>query len=508
LDNHITVAVIPAHNKGLLIGKTVHEVRAYVDHVIVVDNGSHDQTFTIAQAAGADCIRLDDRTGAVNAIIEGLNAALRADAACTIVLNARGLDDPHNIPYIIRPVIDGSTDLLLIAKDLDHDVPVPSSLLNGRAAIDFSTPHNGGTALYNAQKGICIMGRPAMEYIVAHQNGETAMSAILEKLVSDNFRLNGVRLARFTTNGNGDGPDSIPQTIAVIAAYNEELCIGSTVLRTQAYVDRVIVVDDGSTDATTAVAKAAGAEVITLPRNQGKAHALVAGLQEIKKTDCKAAVLIDADGQHNPDEIPKVLAPVLAGEADLVIGSRFLDQESDIPAYRVTGQVVLNVFTNLSAGQKVTDSQSGFRAVSCKALGHFDFCSDGYSIESDMIAHFAEQGLKIAEVPITVRYDVPNKHKKNAFAHGFDVLGRIVGFIGYRRPLIFFGIPGFSLFMVGLIAGSFAFSQYYMTQTFHYVVTMISGVALVLGLLLITSGLILNSLIMAFKSERIKGGPE
>jgi glycosyltransferase involved in cell wall biosynthesis len=107
--------------------------------------------------------------------------------------------------------------------------------------------------------------------------------------------------------------------------------------------------------------------------------------------------MLDADGQHNPMEIPRVAGQVLAGKADMVIGSRFI-KKNGIPAYRKVGQKTLDIFTKMGSGAAVTDSQSGFRALSRKAMENLDFRSDGYNIESDMIAHFARIGLTMNEV--------------------------------------------------------------------------------------------------------------
>ena len=234
---------------------------------------------------------------------------------------------------------------------------------------------------------------------------------------------------------SGAAPSGSLALVAVIPAYNEGLVIGSVTLQTKQHVDRVIVVDDGSTDRTAAIARFAGADVIRFETNGGKAKAMMAGFARARELGSGAVVMLDGDGQHDPDEIPVVTAPVLEGVADLVIGSRFLDTKAKIPAYRRAGQTVLNGFTNLSVdGEFVTtDSQSGFRALSYRALENLTFASNGYNIESDMIAHFAPLNLRMAEVPISVTYDVPHKHKKNPLSHGLGVFTRLVGRIGRRR---------------------------------------------------------------------------
>jgi glycosyltransferase involved in cell wall biosynthesis len=289
---------------------------------------------------------------------------------------------------------------------------------------------------------------------------------------------------------------------AILPAYNEELVIGSVVLRTRQFVDRVIVVNDGSSDRTAEVAKLAGAEVLQLDHNTGKAYAVLLGLRHARETGCTVAVMLDADGQHNPREIQRVAGLVEEGKADLVIGSRFLEKNGGIPEYRQIGQKILDIFTNMGAKTKVTDSQSGFRALSLKALDNLDFKSDGYNVESDMISHFSAQGLSIREVPISVSYDVPNKHKKHPVTHGVGVLTRLITLVGYRRPLLLFGLPGGCFVIGGIVTGFFAFSEYYATSKFPFGMSMVSMMLLIMGMLLVIAGLLLNTLLMMMKDHR------
>ncbi len=295
---------------------------------------------------------------------------------------------------------------------------------------------------------------------------------------------------------------------AVLPAYNEELVIGSVVLRTRQYVDRVIVVDDGSTDRTAEVAKLAGAEVIRLDHNTGKAYALLLGLRHARETGCTTAVMLDADGQHDPSEIQRVAGLVSIGKADIVIGSRFLSKNQRIPPYRQFGQKTLDLFTNIGSKTRVTDSQSGFRALSCQALDNLDFRSDGYNVESDMIAHFSSLGLPITEVPITVNYDVPNKHKKHPLTHGLGVLTRTIDLITRKRPLLMFGLPGTCFVIIGLLFASQAFNEYYITSKFSFSTSMISMLLLVIGMFMGIAGLLLNTLVSIINEQKErKTGP-
>lgn len=211
--------------------------------------------------------------------------------------------------------------------------------------------------------------------------------------------------------------------VAIIPAYNEEKALADVIGKTLDYVDEVIVVDDGSSDKTFEVAVEAGARVIKHSVNLGKGEALKSGFKAIEGDSI--IITIDGDGQHNPNEIPDLVRPIIEDSADLVNGSRYMNgPEENTPAYRRVGQKVLDIATNISAGTKVTDSQSGFRAFSSKSKNVFRFKDTGFGIESEMLVDAAEAGLKIVEVPITVRYDL-NGSTKDPITHGVGVLFNI-----------------------------------------------------------------------------------
>ncbi len=211
--------------------------------------------------------------------------------------------------------------------------------------------------------------------------------------------------------------------VAIIPAYNEEKALADVIGKTLDYVDEVIVVDDGSSDKTSEVAVEAGARVIKHSVNLGKGEALKSGFKAIEGDSI--IITIDGDGQHNPNEIPDLVRPIIEDSADLVNGSRYMNgPEENTPAYRRVGQKVLDIATNISAGTKVTDSQSGFRAFSSKSKNVFRFKDTGFGIESEMLVDAAEEGLKIVEVPITVRYDL-NGSTKDPITHGVGVLFNI-----------------------------------------------------------------------------------
>jgi glycosyltransferase involved in cell wall biosynthesis len=242
-----------------------------------------------------------------------------------------------------------------------------------------------------------------------------------------------------------------PRIIVVIPAFNEERFIGSVVVKARRYGSSVIVIDDGSTDGTSNVASEAGAIVFRHRTNLGKGAALGTGFEAAYAMDPDAVVTIDGDGQHLTEEIELVAGPVLRGEADVVIGSRYLEPRSDVPRTRVLGHQVFNFVTNQSSGVSVSDSQSGFRAFSPAAAQAISFESRGFSVESEMQFIARQLGLKLVEVPIVISYH--DKPKRNVFAHGILVLNGMLGLIGQHRPLLFFCVPSAVLGLLGLLLG-------------------------------------------------------
>jgi glycosyltransferase involved in cell wall biosynthesis len=248
-----------------------------------------------------------------------------------------------------------------------------------------------------------------------------------------------------------DGGGRKPLIVAVIPCFNEERFIGSVVLKVKKHVDKVLVVDDGCTDTSAEVAVAAGALVVRHECNRGLGVALRTAFQKAKELGADIVVRLDGDGQHNPDEIPALIAPILRGEADVVIGSRFLTGRERAPLYRRIGQRLLTATTNLGSGTHVTDSQSGFRAFSAEAVEKIAITEDGFSAESEMQFAIGRGGLRLSEVPIAAIYT--DKAKRNPVVHGVSVLSRVLVLLSLRQPMVLFGVPGLLLTGGGLALG-------------------------------------------------------
>jgi len=195
--------------------------------------------------------------------------------------------------------------------------------------------------------------------------------------------------------------------LAIIPAFNEEKSISNVVQRTIKYVDRVIVIDDSSKDSTPELAQEAGATVLRHPKNGGVGTAMKTGVQYAQKLRPDIVVTLDADGQHKPEDIPRLIRPILMGRADLVLGSRFLrGPQRNVPLIKRLGNKVLTLLTGILVGAKLTDTQTGFRALNQKALLALNL-RGGYTYVQEMIIVLCLRGYQLTEVPI---YVMPREH--------------------------------------------------------------------------------------------------
>ena len=217
-----------------------------------------------------------------------------------------------------------------------------------------------------------------------------------------------------------------PKIIVAIPAYNEEQFIGDIVTRAKKYADKLIVVDDGSTDATSEVAKAAGAEVIRHKTKQGAGAATKTAFEAAKRSHADILVTLDGDGQHNADEIPQLLAPILAGEADLVIGSRFLHPNlHQMPKYRKFGIDVITFLYNLGSKVRVSDSQCCFRAHNHRLIEAVKITDTGFSFSVQVLIQARRRGFNIKEVPVSCVYHSQSS-SLNPVAHGLAVAFNVI----------------------------------------------------------------------------------
>jgi len=198
------------------------------------------------------------------------------------------------------------------------------------------------------------------------------------------------------------------RAVALVPAYQAESSVAAVVRGLLRHVPHVLVIDDGSTDRTAGAAAGAGAEVLRLPANAGKGVALRAGLARVLDSDSTHVAFVDADGQHDPDDLPALLAAARAGEP-FVIGSR-MNGEDGIPAVRFrTNEIGSRILTRMT-GHEIEDGQSGYRVIAAPILRRLSLSSRGYSIETEILLKAAPHVPRVASVPVRAIYSAAPSH--------------------------------------------------------------------------------------------------
>ena len=279
--------------------------------------------------------------------------------------------------------------------------------------------------------------------------------------------------------------------LACIPAYNEESYIESLVKSAKNHVDSVIVCDDGSTDNTAKIARNAGAVVIS-QSNQGYGAAISTLFDYARRNNAKIMVTLDGDGQHNPEQIPLLIDAIISHGVDVSVGSRFLGN-SEASGYRKAGIKIITSAANYGTSLKISDSQSGFRAYSQKAIDAIHPTEQGMAVSTEILLKISNKGLSLAEVPISVTYG-PDTSEHNSVSHGVSVLMNTLKYVSIKHPLKFYGIPGLFLTVAGVVLGG-VFLEAYLNQQVVFYGSLLGAVVLfLLGAILSVTAIILFSM--------------
>jgi len=286
-----------------------------------------------------------------------------------------------------------------------------------------------------------------------------------------------------------------------IPAYNEEKNIGSIVAKLKNKYEHVIVCDDGSSDMTATIASSLGACVVKHEENLGYGSAIKTIFKEARKIGGDVLVTFDADGQHQFSEIDSVLQPISEDKADIVIGSRFLGKTIDLPKYRRIGIKTITGLTNITTGSKITDSQSGFRAYSKKALQEITPTESGMGLSTEILIKASKKQMRITEVPITITYK-GSIHSQEPISHGTAVIMSTIKHIALERPLLYYGITGLCFLVVGLIFGAWTLQIYSEERIVMTNMALVGIGGVILGTILLISGTILYSIASVVREKR------
>ena len=286
-----------------------------------------------------------------------------------------------------------------------------------------------------------------------------------------------------------------------IPAYNEERNIASVITKLEKITDTIIVCDDGSSDLTGKIASKMGAIVITHKKNLGYGAAIRSLFLKAKELDVDTLVTFDADGQHDVYDIEKVIKPILDKKADLVIGSRFLDEaENDIPSYRKTGIKIITKITNTSLKEKISDSQSGFRAYNKEVLSKIVPSDFGMGVSSEVLIKASKNNFRMAEVPINVSYEGETS-THHPVSHGVSVTFTTLKFISIDHPLKFYGIPGLAFLVVGLFFTVWTLQLFSETREIITNISLLAIGTIIFGTMLLMTSIILYSVVNLIREK-------
>jgi len=226
-------------------------------------------------------------------------------------------------------------------------------------------------------------------------------------------------------------PGPLPQgrggqlAVAVIPAYNEERRIAAVVTEAKKFVSEVVVVDDGSSDGTAAVAERAGARVLRHPENCGVGAATMTGIEAARLLGAEIIVTLDADEQHNPGDIPALIAPVERGEADFVFANRF-GRRNRIPFVRRLFNGIGNIVTFAATGKWVQDSQCGFKVFGPRAVREVTIRMSGFEFCTEIVRESVQHRWRTANVPAKVIYSEYTLAKGQSFGMGVKTALKIL----------------------------------------------------------------------------------
>ena len=289
---------------------------------------------------------------------------------------------------------------------------------------------------------------------------------------------------------------------AGIPAFNEEKNIGLLVVELLKIVDYVIVCNDGSNDNTGIIAKKMGAVVVNHERNLGYGAGIKSLFLKARELGVDVLVTLDADGQHRFEDVDTVLGPIMNHETDIVIGSRFLNQnQQQIPSYRKAGIKIITKLANTTLDKTITDSQSGFRAYSSNVLSEIIPLEHGMGVSNEILIKANKKGFKISEVPIVVSYE-GDTSTHNPISHGMSVIFSTLKIISIENPFKLYGIPGCIFLAIGLFFTILTIQDFTETKQMLLSTAIIGAATIIFGTILLMTSIILYSVVNLIRDRK------
>ena len=287
-----------------------------------------------------------------------------------------------------------------------------------------------------------------------------------------------------------------------IPAFNEEKNIAKIIVKLQKIADTIIVCNDGSTDLTKEICEKMGVELINHPKNLGYGAGIRSIFLKASKLEPDILVTFDADGQHKVEDIQGIIEPIIKNEADIVIGSRFLSDETNenVPKYRKVGIKAITSITDSVTDLKLTDAQSGFRAYKKNVLREIVPVEKGMGVSTEILIKASKKEFKVKEVPIEILYE-GDTSTHHPVSHGASVVFSTMKYASIEHPLKFYGIPGIIFLAIGLFFVVWTIQSFSETRQIITNVSLIGIGSVILGTMLSMTSIMLYSLVSVVRER-------
>ncbi|GAA0307700.1 glycosyltransferase family 2 protein [Halarchaeum salinum] len=458
--------------------------------------GPDDDWLALALVDPADADIVSDPSAIEGLVVDGFHAERDTTAAPALGVVATGDHADAVYRTILRAHAHG-LDVYLTADDTDSETVRLAARLG---AIVVAPPDPTDEIPEHArERALAAAARAAGHPGIIHQPPSCPRIDYARTL--DAFAANGweVRAVPEASARAAGGPD----VLVAIPAYRAEATIGTVVREARRYADQVLVVVDGSGDDTAERAREAGAAVVEHARNRGYGGALKTIFREAARRGAVHTVTLDADGQHDPADVPSLVAAQRDGHADVVIGNRFMaGATTDMPFVRTIGLGMVNLLTNLSMGRFlpddwVRDTQSGYRAYTVEAvrtLADARDIGDGMWASTDILYALDRERYTFAEVPTTIRYDLEGTSTEGALEHGLGLFRNLGGILEHTHPMVLVGLPGAMCVLLGSFLGALDVQRFITTGTVSIGLTVAVSAFTVFGVLLLFTAVLIHTI--------------
>lgn len=395
------VAVIPAYNAEVHIKNIIKRTKHYVDHVILVDDGSSDATAHIATNMGARVIRHGANLGKAAALATAFEAAKKLNPAVLVTIYANGFHNPDDIPAILKPVLSKDADVVNGAYVTSSGIGIDVTLEDVVDASDAALIKDSGFRAYSSK---------TLDVFKFTKADDAIEMELIDDALNSGFKVHEVPIKII---------DPVKRELlaskrigVVVPAYNEEKLIKATVAGIPQYVDRIYVINDASTDNTAKVIETLDDPrvfVITHETNKGVGAALINGYKKALRENMDVVAVMAGDDQMNPDQLYKLLIPIIEGRADYTKGNRLLTTEYRVgmSKWRTIGNSMLTIITKIGSGYwHIMDPQNGYTAISKEALANIglDEVYTYYGYCNHMMVRLNAFGFRTMDVTMPARY--------------------------------------------------------------------------------------------------------